>query len=149
MANPDKNMIQAEIKNLMRTYDSRVQVSLGVSMPPEMADRLADLIIAVPGISRRDLVLTGVEMILQTCEKAPDQIGTLLKIGTFESRGKVTGAVKCPPELDERLTRFVNSVPGVSRRDVTVAAIDLMLAKCERINGGPFPQARTQGALLK
>jgi hypothetical protein len=123
MANPDKNMIQDEIRNLMRTYESRVQVSLGVSMPPEMADRLQDLIIAVPGISRRDLVLTGVEIIMQTCEKSPDQIGAMLKIGAFESRAKVTGSVKSPPELDERLTRFVNSVPGVSRRDVTVGRV--------------------------
>jgi hypothetical protein len=142
-------MIQDEIKNLMRTYESRVQVSLGVSMPPEMANRFDNLIAAIPDVSRRDFVLTGVEIILQTCEKKPDQTNSLLKLGAFESRAKVNRAVKSPPELDERLTRFVNSLPGVSRRDVAVAAIDLMLTKCERINGGPFPPSKTQSALLK
>jgi len=130
---------QREIAALLREFDTRIQASLNVSMPPEMADRLEAMVVAVPGISKRDVVLTGVEVLLEACEKAPQETRSLLKIGAFDSRGRVNLTVKAPMDLDERLTKFVNQSPGVSRRDVAMSAIDLVLAECEKINGGPFP----------
>jgi hypothetical protein len=136
---PDLPAKQREIRALIQKFDTRVQATLSLSMPPEMADRLATLIVGVPGISKRDVVLTGIDVLLTACEKAPQETRSLLKIGAFDSRGRVSLTVKAPLDLDERLTKFVNQSPGVSRRDVAVSAIDLVLAECEKINGGPFP----------
>lgn len=113
-------------------------------IPPEMADRLGNLIAAVPALKKRDVVLTGLEEILEVCEQSMEQPPAALKLGAFESRGRTSFGFRLPIALDERLTNFVNCHPGVSRRDVALAGIDLFLRKCEVINGGPFPSPKAK-----
>lgn len=133
---------QREMLGLFRTFDSRVQAMLSVSTPPEMADRLECLVAAVPGISKRDVVLTGIQSMLEACERAPDDVLQILKVGAFKSRGKVTFGVSVPMDLDERLGSLVKTRDRLSRRDVALAGIDFVISKCEQINGGPFSPVR-------
>ena len=118
-------------------------------MQPEMADRLAGLIAAVPGLTKRDVVLTGLSLVLEACEEAPERALQILRIGAFESRGKVSLGVNVPLDLDHRLGEFVARTPGVSRRDVAMAGIDLVISRCEKINGGPFFVGQTSSRIGK
>jgi hypothetical protein len=129
---------QQAILSLFRNYDARVQADLSVAMPGELADRLDRLIAAVPGITKRNVVLTGVELFLEACENNPESAPQMLKNVGFEARGKVSLCSKIPLALDERLSRFVAAHGSISRRAVAAAGMNLLLSKCEHINGGPF-----------
>jgi hypothetical protein len=129
---------QQAILSLFRTYDARVQADLSVAMPGELADRLDRFIAAVPGITKRNVVLTGVELFLEACESNPGLAPQMLKDVGFESRGKVSLCSKIPLALDERLARFVAVHGSISRRAAAAAGMNLLLSKCEELNGGPF-----------
>jgi hypothetical protein len=130
-----------ELEKLIRTFDNRVQVPFGAAVYPGIAERLANFGNAVPSIPKRDIILTALHEILEVCEGAPDRAIEALKIGCFESRGKVNLSTKITLEMDERLNRLLKILPGVSRRQVVEAGLDLVLSRCETINGGPFPPA--------
>jgi hypothetical protein len=110
-------------------------------VPPELTERLTNLVTAVPLFARRDVVLTGLTRIFEICEQAPGQFVPELKLGAFKCRGQTSLGYRAPLEMDRRLTQLINSLPGVSKRDVIVAGLDLILTQCEAINGGPFPSA--------
>jgi len=137
---------QNDISKLIRIYDCRVTASTGAMVPAEMAERLSNLITALPEYAKRDVVLTGLTMILEICERTPKQPALELRLGAFKSRGQTSLGLRSPLELDRRLTKVVQSFPGVSKRDVIVAGLDLILTKCETINGGPFASTQDQPA---
>lgn len=130
---------QSEIRNVFYDFHSRVQASLGVGLPPPLADRIDRLIGAVPGISKKAIVATGVLMILEMYEGSPEKFSQIVKARASQTKGRVALCVSIPLELHERLAKFISTVGNISQRDVAVAGIDLALSKCEALNGGPFP----------
>jgi hypothetical protein len=135
---------QREIQQLIRTFENRVQVPFGSAVFPELAERLDSLLKVVPTLSKKEVIITALDHILELCETAPERAIENLKIGAFESRGKVNLTTKIPVEMDERLTRLIKRFPEISRRQIAEAGLDLLLSKCETANGGPFLQAETQ-----
>jgi hypothetical protein len=135
-----------EISRLIQVYDFRVTAPLGAMVPPDLAERLTNLITAAPDLSKRDVVLTGLARILDICERTPTRPVPELKLGTFKCRGQTSLGFRAPLDVDRRLTQFISSLPGISKRDVIVAGLDLILTECETINGGPFPPADIQAA---
>jgi hypothetical protein len=136
--NDSAKVKQQAILSLLRTYDARVQADLSLAMPSHLADRLDRLIAKVPGITKRNVALTGVEMFLEICENSPELASQMLKDVGFEARGKVSLTSKIPLALDERLARFIAAHSGISRRAAAAAGMNLVLTRCEEINGGPF-----------
>ena len=104
-----------------RVYDFRVTAGAGSMVPAEMAERLTDLVTAVPLFSKRDVILTGLAKILETCEPAPGQPVPELKLGAFKSQGQTSLPFRVPLDLDARLINLINSRPGISKRDLIVA----------------------------
>lgn len=139
---PDQFTKQQEFSKLIRTYEFRVTAASGAMVPPDLSDRLANVVAVIPHFAKRDVILTGLVMILEICEKSPGQAVPELKLGRFKSRGQSSLGFRVPLELDRRLTNLISSLPGVSKRDVIVAGLDLVLTKCEAINGGPFSSAQ-------
>jgi hypothetical protein len=135
-----------EIAKLIRIYDFRITAPAGAMVPPELSERLTNLASAVPEYTKRDVILTGLTMILEICEHSPGKTAPELKLGGFKCRGQASLGFRTPVELDQRLTKVINSLPDISKRDVIVAGLDLILAQCEAINGGPFPSAQTLAA---
>jgi hypothetical protein len=123
---------------LIGVYDSRVTAQGSAMVPPEMAERLEHFLITFPSFGKREIILAGLAKILDVCERSPGQAVPELKLGAFKCRGQTSLGFRVPLDLDQRLTSVLNSLPRVSRRDVLVAGIDLILTKCEAINGGPF-----------
>jgi hypothetical protein len=138
---PGQSSKQQEIAKLIRLYDFRVTASAGTMVPPQLAERLTNLVNAIPLFAKRDVVLTGLAKILEICERTPGQPVPELKLGNFRSRGQTSLGFRVPLDLDQRLTDLINGRSGVSKRDVIVAGIDLILSECEALNGGPFPSA--------
>jgi hypothetical protein len=130
-----------EIEKLIQVYECRVSAPSGAMVPPNLAERLTNLVAAVPTFSKRDVVLTGLVKILDICDRSPGRAVPELRLGTFKCRGQTSLGFRAPMDLDRRLTEVTNSIPEISKRDVIVAGLDLILAECEAINGGPFPSA--------
>lgn len=130
-------MKQQALLGMFGTYEARVQADLSLAMPPDLASRLEGLMAAVPGTPKRSVVLTGVELLIETCEKDPGLAQQLVKAAGLHSRGKVCLSVKIPLDLDEQLSKFLAS-NGISRRAAAAAGINLVVSKCEQVNGGPF-----------
>jgi len=143
---PDAQANQQEIVKLIQVYECRVTAPCGVMVPPDMADRLTNLVNALPSFAKRDVALTGLTRILEICEQAPGQTVAELKRGAFKCRGQISLGFRVPVDLDQRLTQLIKSLPGISKRDVIVAGLDLILSKCEAINGGPFLSSNPKAA---
>jgi hypothetical protein len=141
---PDQLAKQQEFAKLIRIYDFRITAPSGAMVPPGLSERLANVVAALPQFAKRDVVLTGLVMILEICERSPGQAVPELKLGGFKSRGQTSLGFRAPLELDRRLTNLISSLSGVSKRDVIVAGLDLILTKCEALNGGPFPATQDQ-----
>ena len=141
---PDQSTKQQEFSKLIQSYDFRVTAPSGAMVPPDLSERLANVVAALPQFAKRDVILTGLVMILEICERSPGQAVPELKLGGFKSRGQSSLGFRAPLELDRRLTNLISSLSGVSKRDVIVAGLDLILTKCEAINGGPFISAQDQ-----
>jgi hypothetical protein len=108
------------------------------SMQTRLAERLQNLVNAVPSLTNRVVILTGMAAVLEQCEQAPDLVDSTLKLGSYESRATVSLNLRIPAELDERLTKLIKSHPKLKRRDVAAAGLDWILARCEAANGGLF-----------
>jgi predicted DNA-binding protein len=135
---------QQEITKLIRVFESRVTTNGATMIPPELAERLENLVSAVQVFVKRDVVLTGLSRILEICERSPGQIVPELKLGAFKSRGQTSIGFRVPLDLDDRLTKLVSSRPGLSKRDVVMAGLDLILSECEKVNGGLFASPETR-----
>lgn len=137
-SDPSQSGLDIEIAKLIRVFDCRVNASGSTLIPAELDQRLTNLMSRIPGFSRKDVVLTGLDQLLEICERTPGCPVPELKLGSFKSRGQTSLGFRIPLDLDTRLTGLLRSLPSISKRDVIVAALDLILTQCEALNGGPF-----------
>ena len=68
-----------------------------------MDDRLKGLISTSLGISKRDVVLNGIQWVLDACEKTPQDTAAALRVGAYKTRYRVALIVTVPVDLDDRL----------------------------------------------
>ena len=130
-----------EIAKLIRVYDSRVTACATTSISADLAERLSNFVNEMPTLAKRDVGLTGLVQLMEICERSPGQRVPELKLGSFESRAQTSFGVRMPMELEERLRKLLRSLPGVTKRHVISAGLDLILSQCEQLNGGPFPSS--------
>jgi hypothetical protein len=140
----DQQTKRLEIAKLIRIYDSRVTAGVATLIPADVAERLSDFISEMRAYAKRDVALTGLVQLMDVCEPAPGQRVPELKLGAFDSRAQTPLGFRIPMDLDDRLARLLRSLPGIRKRHIISAALDLILTQCESINGGPFPSAQMQ-----
>jgi len=141
---PAKLAKEQEFARMIRVFDSRVTAHASILIPADLAERLSGFINEMPAFSKRDVGLTGLVELMEICEHAPGQRVPELKLGSFESRAQSSFGFRIPMEMEARLRKLLRSLPGVTKRQVICAGLDLILAQCEAINGGPFPSSAAE-----
>jgi hypothetical protein len=130
--------------NALPVRSRRHRGGVRTTFSPEMAERLTRFVAAMSAFTKRDVIFSGIAELQEICERTPGQPAPELKLGAFRSRGQVSLGFRIPLDLDERLNKLLRGMPRISKRGVIVAALDLILTRCESINGGPFSWAEAQ-----